>query len=67
MMGLVALGWLFAICFFHFMWVGSGVVGLYCNVEGRGIGVGVLEKYSDDVAIGVVMLEIGFQYVGIVF
>jgi hypothetical protein len=36
-------------------------------VEGRGIGVGVLEKYSDDVATGVVMLEIGFQYVGIVF
>jgi hypothetical protein len=36
-------------------------------VEGRGIGVVFLEKYSDDVAIGVVMLEIGFQYVGIVF
>jgi hypothetical protein len=29
-------------------------------VDGWGIGVGVLEKYSDDVAIGVVMLEIGF-------
>jgi hypothetical protein len=36
-------------------------------VEGRGIGVVFLEKYSDDVATGVVMLEIGFQYVGIVF
>lgn len=36
-------------------------------MEGRGIGVGVLEKYSDDVTTGVVMLEIGFQYVGIVF
>lgn len=66
MMGLVALDGFCAIYFFHFMWVGSGVVGLYCNVEGRGIGVGVLERYSDDVATDVVMLEICFQYVGIV-